>query len=177
MSLFVLIIECPVRPILTKNQPPTMKHLVFVPFLFCMATISIAQNLPAPIHPTSPIAAPYLATAMLSESPLAACPETPNCVHQAYVYPQAPSELAGFVVQALESRGANSITKGAGDSHEISAVFKAWQYQDDVQVAIQSHEDGSILYIRSASREGHWDLGVNGRRVKGIVKALNRLVD
>jgi uncharacterized protein (DUF1499 family) len=44
-------------------------------------------------------------------------------------------------------------------------------YVDDVEF-LWSGEDG-VLHVRSASRTGRWDLGVNRRRVERIRAALS----
>ena len=112
-------------------------------------------------------------TELLSESPLDPCTSSLNCVHGAYVFDLLPSPLAATTLEVLkENKYLDSVTEGSGDNHRIDAVFNAWQYKDDVQIAIELHDGGSILFIRSESREGTYDLGVNKRRVKGIVKSI-----
>lgn len=58
--------------------------------------------------------------------------------------------------------------------HKISAVFRipVFGFKDDVDLAITSSETGSILHIKSASRIGYFDLGVNQRRVNRIIKQI-----
>ena len=136
--------------------------LVSAPLFFIMTSPSMAQE-----------AAPDL----LAASPLEACPDTPNCVHEAFVFTLAPTELVPLVMEALDSKQLDSAIQGSVDLHRIEAVYNAWQYKDDVHIAVEPHEKGAILYIRSASREGHWDLGVNNRRVKRILSDLNKLLD
>jgi uncharacterized protein (DUF1499 family) len=56
---------------------------------------------------------------------------------------------------------------------EASAVYRvAWIFKDDVDVAVESDTAGSVLHLRSASRIGHSDLGVNRRRVQRILDAV-----
>ena len=66
----------------------------------------------------------------------------------------------------------DSIKQGTVDPHRIDAVFNAWRFKDDVSIAIEVYEKGSVFFIRSASRKGRYDLGVNKRRVKGILKSI-----
>lgn len=114
---------------------------------------------------------------LLEESPLESCPRTPNCVHEAHVFSLSPSDLTPIVAEALESKQLDSMTRGTVDPHYIEAVYRAWSFKDDVHISIQPHEEGSVLYIRSASREGTWDLGVNKRRVKRILRDLETLLN
>ncbi len=111
----------------------------------------------------------------LEDSPLSACPDTPNCVHEVHAYPLLPSELANHAEQALRALSPVSFERGIIDTHVMQAVYRAGFFKDDVEVAIVLHEHGSRLYIRSASRVGRSDLGVNKRRVKRILNKLDQL--
>jgi uncharacterized protein (DUF1499 family) len=54
-----------------------------------------------------------------------------------------------------------------------SAVYRvALVFKDDVQIAVDSMESGSRLHVRSASRVGQSDLGVNRRRVQRLLRHL-----
>ena len=112
----------------------------------------------------------------LTQSPLPACPESPNCIHQAHAFSLLPSELTDFAIDVLRDMGAESIDVGTVDHHELAAVFKVWFFKDDVQIYVMPAQDGSMLYIRSASREGYSDLGVNKRRVNRFMKRLNQAI-
>lgn len=109
----------------------------------------------------------------LDESPLPACPGTPNCVHEVHAYNILPSELADVVEQALRALSPISFDRGIIDTHTMHAVYRAGFFKDDVDVSILYHNGGSHLYIRSASRVGRNDLGVNKRRLRCIIEALN----
>ena len=109
----------------------------------------------------------------LSLSPLAACPDKPNCVHEAHHFHLLPSDMGDFVVAVLKDMQAESIDLGMVDAHEIHAVFKIWRYRDDVHIVIIMENGGATLFIRSASREGYSDFGVNKRRVKKFFRKLN----
>lgn len=59
------------------------------------------------------------------------------------------------------------------DSMRITAVYRvAWLFRDDVAVAVDPRPDGSRLHVRSASRTGYSDLGVNRRRVQRLLDRL-----
>ena len=110
---------------------------------------------------------------LLPQSPLSACPKTPNCVHDAYIFELYPSDLADRVDQALRSLNPHEFQRGVDDSKEMHAVYTVFFFKDDVHVSIQLHDNKSVLFIRSASRTGRSDLGVNRRRVRKILKTLN----
>ena len=105
-------------------------------------------------------------------SPLPACPDTPNCVHEAFTYAIPASDLALLVDDALQSLSPESIERGSVDSLTFKAVFKIFTFQDDVDIAIVPGSDTTSLYVRSASRVGHSDLGVNRRRINRLMKKL-----
>ncbi len=108
----------------------------------------------------------------LSSSPLQSCPDTPNCVHQAHSYQLLSSDLGDLVIGVLKDMKAESIDIGQIDAHEIHAVFKVWTFRDDLHIAIIQNQDAATLYIRSASRKGNSDLGVNKRRVNKFLSKL-----
>lgn len=104
-------------------------------------------------------------------NPLPACPGSPNCVRTTWVYAASPDELFVKIGPALIAAGAGSVAQDIG-THRVDAVFTVFLFNDDVAVAIEPYENGAAVHIRSASRTGHSDLGVNGRRVKRIKAAL-----
>ena len=52
------------------------------------------------------------------------------------------------------------------------ASFDVGPFTDDVVVEVEPAPQGSVVWIRSASRTGRSDLGVNARRAARIVDAL-----
>ncbi len=113
----------------------------------------------------------------LSSNPLPECPDTPNCVLQVHSFPLPASNLSALAEGVLRDMDAESIKIGTVDHHALDAVFKVFKYRDDLQIYIQPERDGSLLYIRSASREGYYDLGVNKRRVKRFLRKLDQAIE
>ncbi len=111
-------------------------------------------------------------------SPLQTCPDTPNCVHEAHVFHMLPSDLANLIPGVLQNMNAEHIDRGLVDAHEIHAVFKTWKFRDDMHLAIKLDDYGSsTLYVRSASRTGNSDLGVNKRRVRKFLRKLRASIE
>lgn len=53
----------------------------------------------------------------------------------------------------------------------ISAVFKVLFFRDDFDVQVTSKNDEELwIHLRSASRIGFGDLGVNRRRIQKFIK-------
>jgi uncharacterized protein (DUF1499 family) len=105
-------------------------------------------------------------------SPLEACPGTPNCVRDARSFNQDPRTLWLMAEHALSELGTQSV-RADEPSLSIEATFKAFVFTDDVVVRVVEWGDGAVLYVRSASRVGRHDLGVNGRRVARFWKHLD----
>ena len=57
-------------------------------------------------------------------------------------------------------------------ARRVDAVFSVFLFEDDVAVMITPQTTGSALHIRSASRTGYSDLGVNRRRVQHFFETL-----
>lgn len=108
--------------------------------------------------------------------PLEPCPDTPNC-HTASTSFERPSEsLSEPVVTILKEMGAIEI-ESDGENGTIHAVFRIpiFGFKDDVNIAFEPDSAGHCtLHIRSASRVGYSDLGVNRRRVNRFLTLLEQ---
>jgi len=110
-------------------------------------------------------------TAAEAENPLDVCPDSPNCVRISLFYDAAPDALFEAAQQAVDEVGASSMTVDA-EARRLEATFRAFVFTDDVALAVTTADARSLLHIRSASRVGHDDLGVNSRRVARLLEAL-----
>ena len=107
-----------------------------------------------------------------SVNPLEACPRPTNCERETRLYAEAPEALFERAEAALQSM--NPVETVADiPAREVSAVFRVFVFKDDVTVAVTPHEEGSALHIRSASRTGRNDFGVNRKRVNEFYAALD----
>ena len=111
------------------------------------------------------------------------CPKTPNCV-SSLVKDQShyiePIPYKGSFVEAqnnlLEilnsSKGARLVTLEENYIHAefVSSIFR---FVDDVEFYFDDHKQ--VIHIKSASRTGYSDLGVNRRRMENIRKRFNVL--
>ncbi|MFP4228825.1 MAG: DUF1499 domain-containing protein [Salinivenus sp.] len=107
-----------------------------------------------------------------TDSPLPPCPETPNCERTARSYAAAPEDLFEAAQIALEALGPVELQIRPEERRASAVVRVAFLFKDDVDVAVEPRENGSTLYVRSASRVGYSDLGVNQRRVNRLFKAV-----
>ncbi|WP_141691492.1 DUF1499 domain-containing protein [Rhodohalobacter halophilus] len=102
------------------------------------------------------------------------CPDSPNCVVLSKRYSVDPNQLFVAASKTLNDLNPHSLTIMT-EKKQIKAVFRIplFGFKDDVHLLVSANEHNSAsLHIRSASRVGYSDLGVNRRRVG---KILNRI--
>ncbi len=109
-----------------------------------------------------------------AENPLPPCPESPNCVRASKHINQKPDDLLETAETALHKMRAVDVQVHV-DQQTINAVFEVFVFKDDVTLAIRPHEAGSVIHVRSASRTGYSDWGVNGKRVNELWETLGTL--
>lgn len=109
----------------------------------------------------------------LVDGKLAACSSKPNCVssetgtpEKAEVNPLETNDMES-VKSAIEAHG-GKITKTDGNYLAAEFTSGVFKFVDDVEIRI----DGDIAHIRSASRVGYSDRGVNKKRVESIRSSL-----
>jgi uncharacterized protein (DUF1499 family) len=113
--------------------------------------------------------------ASLPASPLPDCPGTPNCEHVSRPFPASPDALFDAAQQALAALGPTTLEVEPAERRAHAVYRVALVFKDDVVVAVTSDpatDGGAVLHVRSASRVGHSDLGVNGRRVRRFFDRL-----
>lgn len=108
--------------------------------------------------------------------PFAPCPDLSNCTCHAVQFNKEASELFEITLSAM---GLISPYKMDADSHslQIDVVFRipVLGFKDDVKIIIKPEDNGDcILYIKSSSRIGESDLGVNRRRIQRILSIINQ---
>ena len=108
---------------------------------------------------------------------LSPCRSTPNCVSsqadpadkEHYIAPIAfKGDAIAAVRKAVESMPRSRVI--SADSHYLYAEFRSalLGYVDDVEF----HYDGKVIHVRSASRLGRRDFGVNRARVEEVRKRI-----
>lgn len=116
-----------------------------------------------------------------ADSRLAPCPNSPNCVSSRALDGRAaiaPLRIEGSPVEsfacltrlAAAMKRARVITAEEGFVHlEFRTLLG---FVDDV--AFELDPGGKVIHMRSASRLGYWDLGVNRRRIERIRTAFEQ---
>ena len=107
------------------------------------------------------------------------CSSSPNCVSSRDPDPSRrvdPIPFRGTAEEAREALGEvlRSLPRAtivASSGTGIRAEFRSrLGFVDDVEFRID--EAAGVIHVRSASRKGYWDLGVNRRRVEAIREAF-----
>jgi uncharacterized protein (DUF1499 family) len=101
-------------------------------------------------------------------------PEYPDL--QPGEYPLPPAELFATVRETARKMTGWRVTAEDAGSHVLHAV--AWvpltPFHDDVTITLEPTAGGSRVIVRSRSRVGRGDLGVNARRIRAFLRALDR---
>jgi len=119
----------------------------------------------------------------LNNQLLSPCPGTPNCVSSQENNSQhriQPITFEGSLELAKERlhrvlnsmRGTRIITQDVLYWH-VEFTTQLLRFIDDVEFYFDGSQ--SLIHVRSASRQGYWDLGVNRRRVETIRSRFEEL--
>ena len=140
---------------------------LFLPVFFLMGGLCFAQN-------TSSGAA---------GSGLKPCPKSPNCVSSEavdqehailpLVYPGSPEEARARLRRVLGAMPRMTIVADEGDHIHAEARSLIFRFVDDVEFYFPAGE--KVIHVRSASRIGYSDLGVNRKRVEEIRRRFGEL--
>ncbi len=108
---------------------------------------------------------------------LAPCPASPNCVSSLdsedaehaiapLTYTGSPADAHQQLLDVIQSMKRTRII--AADERYIHAEFRSalFRFVDDVEFYFDDTQ--KIIHVRSASRVGHSDLGVNRKRIEAI---------
>ena len=111
------------------------------------------------------------------------CPGTPNCVSSQEKNSEhriQPITFEGSLELAKERlrrvinsmRGTSILTQDVLYWH-VEFTTQQLRFIDDVEFYFDGSQ--SLIHVRSASRQGYWDLGVNRRRVETIRSRFEKL--
>jgi uncharacterized protein (DUF1499 family) len=110
------------------------------------------------------------------QGPLSPCPPTPNCVnseegtdpsHQTDPLPLGdPATARDRLLELVGSFPRTTILQATDTYVHVTFTTRWLRFTDDVEFRLD--EDAGVVHLRSASRVGHGDLGVNRARVAEI---------
>ena len=132
---------------------------------------------------TSGCSAPRPDNLGLKNNLLLSCPKSPNCVlsqasdpkHQIHPihytsFVEIAKEKLIKVIQSMD--GTRIITQNKVYWH-VEFTTRWLRFIDDVEFYFPESE--ALIHLRSASRSGYWDLGVNRKRVEEIRSKFEEL--
>ena len=109
---------------------------------------------------------------------LAPCPNKPNCVSsqaaagdkqhyiEALTYSGEPAEVRGRLERAVAGMKRARVVVREANYWRVEFTSALWRFVDDVEFLFD--DTGRRIDLRSASRVGYSDLGVNRRRMEEI---------
>lgn len=113
---------------------------------------------------------------------LGGCPESPNCVSSASPASDEQHSIAPFVVRgdgqaawsalvaAVEALPRTEIVKNEGGYLQAVQTSALMRYNDDFEFLLDA--GAGVIHVRSASRVGYGDMGVNRDRIETVRAAL-----
>ncbi|EDX76283.1 conserved hypothetical protein [Coleofasciculus chthonoplastes PCC 7420] len=114
---------------------------------------------------------------------LTTCPETPNCVNSQaqdaqhkidpLTYKSAPVKAIADLKTVIENMERTKIITESENYLYAEFATKLMGFVDDVEFFLD--EEANVIHVRSASRLGQSDLGVNRKRVETIRAKFNEL--
>jgi len=110
------------------------------------------------------------------EGSLAPCPSSPNCVHTGMRHPDGTkgmfadtrvprAELMELISVVVQATPRTTIIAQDGDYLHAEMTSRIFRFVDDLEIVISF--DNEVI-IRSASRVGRGDMGVNAARVEDL---------
>ncbi len=117
-----------------------------------------------------------------AENRLPSCPNSPNCVSSQATTDGhfiAPFKITGTVEaawaalkKALVSQNRTVITSETEGALHAEATSLVFRFVDDIDVILD--KSAGLIHIRSASRTGYGDFGVNRKRVEMLRAQLQQ---
>lgn len=116
----------------------------------------------------------------ISGTGLTPCPSSPNCVssdatdgaHRVYVFvlSTSPDYSWRVILEEVKALPRTTLVKETENYLHAQCKSALFGFVDDLELHLRKSDN--IVAVRSASRVGYSDLGVNRRRVEGLRKAL-----
>ena len=115
----------------------------------------------------------------VKEKRLSACPSSPNCVSSQsdderhridpLRFTSAPGEAMGRLKRVILGMKRARVVRETSDY--IHVEFRTLLgFVDDAEFYLD--ESQKVIHLRSASRVGYWDLGVNRKRMESVRRAF-----
>jgi uncharacterized protein (DUF1499 family) len=107
------------------------------------------------------------------------CPKSPNCVNsqavdekhaiQSLQFPGTQQEANAALTKVLKGWNRTNIVVAENDYIRVEFTSMIFRFVDDVEFYFPVTEAGTtVIHVRSASRVGYSDFGVNRKRIETI---------
>lgn len=113
---------------------------------------------------------------------LTPCPQSPNCVSslaedashyvEPFRYEGDAAKVRYEILSILNAMNGVRVTESDDDYIHAEFTSSIFRFIDDVEFYFEPAE--KVVQVRSASRKGYYDLGVNRRRIEKIRNLLNQ---
>lgn len=111
------------------------------------------------------------------------CPNSPNCVSshaqdsghaiQAITFAGSPDEAKARILNVINSMKRTNIVTQEDDYIHVEFTSMLFRFVDDVEFYFpQGESNQTLIQVRSASRTGHSDFGVNRKRIEAFREQL-----
>lgn len=117
-----------------------------------------------------------------SEKKLPLCRDSPNCVSsqaqdakhfiEPFKISGDPEKAWQALKQAINSQSRMVITHETADTLHAEATSLVFRFVDDINVILDAN--ARLIHVRSASRTGHSDFGVNRKRIETLRLQLQK---
>ena len=108
------------------------------------------------------------------------CPASPNCVSsqatdpgqrvESFAFTDTPVAAQARLVRVMEKATRAKIVSAKPGALSVEFTSLIFRFVDDVRFELDA--DARVFHVRSASRTGHSDMGVNRRRVETLRSAF-----
>ena len=166
----------------TKSPTALKKAMVILMSSLGVAILSIALFIVIPGEKTM-FAGKRPTNLGIQSGQLAACPRSPNCVSsfsqdaehkiEPLTYSSTPTVAMASLKGAIASWDKTKIINQTDNYLYVEFTSPLMGFVDDVEFLVD--EGAKVIHVRSASRLGQSDLGVNRKRIETIRTKLNQL--
>ena len=122
----------------------------------------------------------------VTDGRLAPCPDRPNCVSsmaeddkrhviEPFAYSTDKARAYEALRQVVTSQDRATVVEQSDDYLRVEFKSRLFRFVDDVEFYFP--HNASLIHLRSASRVGHSDLGVNRKRMERIRLQFNSTVN
>ena len=116
------------------------------------------------------------------------CPDTPNCVNsqaknkkhfiEPIIISATSVEAKNYILIALKELKRSKVVVAESNYIRAEFVSKVFRFVDDVEFYFPDSDSKELLiHVRSASRIGYSDLGVNRKRIENIRSKIQEIIN